>query len=372
MIIEIISLAVAISVVFTLLSRRFERTVEGMAIPDSGKRPLVSILIPTYNSEKTITKTLNAVGKSDYPNKEIMVINDSDDRTPDIARQYGARVIQNTDRRGKGHALNTGSKQARGELLLFLDSDTEPEPDALSKLVSSYYHHRASDPMTAMVVPGYVASNQHKLSAKLSHLEQQAHQAWIKAQMNLGSILSIRGSCMLIGRHAFERTGGFSQTVLEDGDFSARMHRLGYHIKYEPRARVGIAEPETFREFFRAKKRYGKGTFFCALRHKDVYLASKHAILSFYPGFLLIALSLIFLITTPVPALSFILFALAVSGLGAANIKFAERQLLSSERHMKAVSLALMPIVILAYLIGVASGARDKLTGSDELRFKDW
>jgi cellulose synthase/poly-beta-1,6-N-acetylglucosamine synthase-like glycosyltransferase len=366
----IIAVAIIIAAFFAVLAKRFERTVEGKELPDSDKKPLVSILIPTYKSENEIGKTLDAVNKSDYPNKDIMVINDSDDKTPDIARRRGAWVLQNDQRRGKGHALNTALKHVKGEFLLFLDSDTELEPDTLSKLVSSFYHHHSNDSSTAMVVPKYIANNQHLMPARISHLEQCSHQSWIKAQMSLGSILSIRGSCMLVKRDAFEKTGGFSTTVLEDGDLSARMHKLGLAIKYEPRARVHIAEPETFGELLKAKKRYGKGTLFCALNHKSVYLASKHAVMSFYPGFLLIALVLIYLATAPLINILVIILLLTIAPL-AATVTTSNPET-DNENFMKVISLCFMPLVIFTYLLGVASGIRDKVLRRPELKFKDW
>ncbi len=373
MLLIIIVVVIFISLSFYVLSQRFEKSINGKEIPITKKTPLVSVVVPAYKSEVTIGKTLDSIIKSDYPKKEIIVINDSDDRTSEIAKRYGAKVIQNMQRGGKGNALNKGAKEANGEFLLFLDSDTMLERDTLSKLVSSFYHYRSEDPKTSMVVPEYIGSNQHMPVAKISHLEQRTHQTWLKSQMNLGSILSIRGSCMLIRKSDFERTGGFIPTVLEDGDFVARMYRLGYRIKYEPRACARVIEPETLGEFFRAKKRYGKGTLFCALKHKRVYLASKHAAFSFYPGFLVLALLLIFVLTTPLAnILTGIALLFLIPAITLVNIKFAPRKLSRKKYHMHMTGLCLMPVIILAYLFGVASGIRDKLIGNPELKFRDW
>jgi len=373
MILIVIVFVVATSVLFACLSKRFEKSVKGKEIEESEKRPLVSILIPTYNSEKVISKTLESIKNSNYPNKEVIVINDTDDKTPEIAKSFGAKVIQNTKRMGKGYALNVGSKKAMGEFLLFLDSDAVLEKDTLSKLVFSYYHHKKTDPKTVMIVPEYTANNQHILPAKISHLEQCTHQSWIKAQMNLGSILSIRGSCLLLPKTVFEEIEGFKSTVLEDGDFAARIQKAGYTIKYEPRACVGIAEPETFREFLRAKKRYGKGTLFCALRHKGTYLGSRHAALSFYPGFLIIAATILFLITTPAINLAVtIALLLLIPALAGLHIKFTSKNMSHNDHYVKIMSISLMPVIIAAYLWGVASGTRDKLTGKPEIKFQDW
>jgi len=367
-----IASAAAVSAFFALMARRFESHTTTQALPKAEKSPLVSIIIPTYNSEASIGKTLELVQRSDYPRKEVIVVNDSEDRTPEIAKQYGANVIQNQKRNGKGYALNLGNKHAKGELLLFLDSDTELEKNTISTLIQSLYYHKGRDTATAAVVPKYTCCNQNVLPAKMSHLEQQTHQTMIKAQMNLGSILSIRGSCVLMQKDIFEETGGFSPTLLEDGDFTAKLHKLGYRIKYEPHANVGIHEPESIGEFLRAKKRYGKGTLFCAMRHKGVYLASRHAALSFYPWFFVLGLLLLFVFTASATSL----LAISLLVLAAAAVSYSyvagRKSCPKSAFLAKTISICFIPVIISAYIIGVASGVKDKLAGAPELKFEDW
>ena len=182
---------------------------------------------------------------------------------------------------------------------------------------------------------------------------------------------------MFMSKSIFESLNGFASTVLEDGDFAARLKKAGYIIKYEPHARVLIDEPETFSELIRAKKRYGKGTFFCAFRHKRVYMTSRQALLSFDPGFLIIALILAFIITTPfINLIAAVLILLFIPALALINIRLVSgdrmRRMVHNENYMKMMSLSFAPIVILTYLFGVASGIRDKLSAKPELKFKDW
>ncbi len=87
-IIGLISLAAA----FWLLGWRWEST---LSRPRARGRPLVSIIIPAYRSEKTIRETVESAKALSYPRKEIVVVNDSRDSTPRICRQLGVRVIQN-------------------------------------------------------------------------------------------------------------------------------------------------------------------------------------------------------------------------------------------------------------------------------------
>ena len=99
-----------------------------------------SIIIPTYNEEHDITETLEALLKLDYPDKEIIVVDDSTDRTPDIVRGYtdhGVRLIH-PGGGGRCEARNLGIREAAGEILVILNADVHPRPDFLRRLVPHY------------------------------------------------------------------------------------------------------------------------------------------------------------------------------------------------------------------------------------------
>jgi len=86
--------------------------------------PLVSIVIPTFNSEKTIGKCLESIRDQTYKNVEIIVVDKfSEDKTVEIAKSYGARIIQDYGERAR--AKNIGLKHAKGKYVLFVDSDME-------------------------------------------------------------------------------------------------------------------------------------------------------------------------------------------------------------------------------------------------------
>jgi glycosyltransferase involved in cell wall biosynthesis len=91
------------------------------------KGPLVSIVIPTHNSEKTLAKCLESIKNQTYKNIEVIVVDKfSKDRTVEIAKRFGAKVIvENLDRSA---ARNYGIKVAKGEYLLSIDSDMELTP----------------------------------------------------------------------------------------------------------------------------------------------------------------------------------------------------------------------------------------------------
>lgn len=123
--------------------------------------PSVSVVIPAYNEERNLPKCLNSLLAQSYPNNliEIIVVDDnSTDRTVEIARQFGARILMNglkNCERGK----SIGLEGAHGDLILFLDGDNYlPETDWLQNMVrpfseceklvgaqAAHYHYRKND-----------------------------------------------------------------------------------------------------------------------------------------------------------------------------------------------------------------------------------
>jgi len=388
------ALLIAVTLGFMGMSYRFDNTIKQRRFKGLSSHPLVSILIPTYKSEKTISKTLESIQKSSYPNKEIIVVNDSKDRTPEIAKAFGAKVIKNKRRTGKGAALNRAAEAAGGDFLLILDADTSLRSGTLTTLMKSYNMYEDMGDSVGIVAPKYTAKNKNNFIARLSNMEQKLHQRLMKIQMNLGSILSIRGSCLLISRQAFQDAGGFSQTMLEDGDFTAKVIKSGYKIKYEPRAIVEIKEPETLSSLLNAKKRYGKGIFYCSFNHWKPYVVSPQALVCFYPQFLLmlavigtlifqnpITLAPITILLTSV-ALSGIASYIMIAGIAMASIIgiVAGSQALATQAAVKSslLSTALpfvlffVPLVTIAYGRGFFSGVLDKINGRPELEFSNW
>lgn len=99
-----------------------------------------SIIIPTYNEEKDIAGTLDTLLSIDYPDKEILIVDDSTDRTPEIVRRYATRGVRLIHPGGGGRceARNLGIHNAEGEVVCILNADVRPRPDFLRRLVGHY------------------------------------------------------------------------------------------------------------------------------------------------------------------------------------------------------------------------------------------
>jgi glycosyltransferase involved in cell wall biosynthesis len=128
------------------------------------KTPSVSVVVPTYNSERTLTECLSSIRSQDYPEDEIELIvvdGGSSDSTLDIASRFKARILSNPLRTGEaGKAV--GASEARNELIAFIDSDNVlPSADWFLKMVDPfsdadvaaseplYYTYRRSDSLVS-------------------------------------------------------------------------------------------------------------------------------------------------------------------------------------------------------------------------------
>jgi glycosyltransferase involved in cell wall biosynthesis len=99
--------------------------------------PKFSIVIPVYNVEKYIGKCLESIKKQTFKDYEIIVVDDgSDDNSMKIVKKYDTKII-NSSHVGVSEARNIGAKHAKGEYLIFLDSDDYWDKDLLKELTKS-------------------------------------------------------------------------------------------------------------------------------------------------------------------------------------------------------------------------------------------
>src|SRR5437899_10251507 len=90
--------------------------------------PRVSVVVCTYNGSRTISECLDALTRLDYPDYEVIVVDDgSTDGAAAIARRYACRLIQ-TENRGRSSARNARPGAATGEIVAYLDDDASPDP----------------------------------------------------------------------------------------------------------------------------------------------------------------------------------------------------------------------------------------------------
>ena len=210
-------------------------------------QPEVSVLIPAYNEEAVIVDTVRAALASDYPNLEVLVVDDgSADRTAELVRaNFGrdprVRLLLQTNH-GKPSALNHALSEAIGEIVVSIDADTIVDPDAIPRLVRHF-----ADPSVGAVAGNVKVINRNRWLTRWQALEYITSQNLEKRAFDLLNCIPVVPGAVGAWRTDLLRSnGGFSgDTVAEDTDLTLTIRRNGWKILYDEDA-IGRTEvPET-------------------------------------------------------------------------------------------------------------------------------
>ena len=184
-----------------------------------GKIPAISFIIPAYNEELLLARTLNSIRKSidsAHIEAEIIVVdNNSSDKTSEIAKSSGADKVVFEPVNNISRARNTGGKAASGELLVFIDADTCIDEKLLKELIS--YNH------ATMVCGG---GARLAFDAPMPHAARFSTWLWNKLAPRFGLAA---GSFSFCSKNAFKELGGFNETLYaaEDVAFSKKLKAWG-------------------------------------------------------------------------------------------------------------------------------------------------
>ena len=256
------------SILFYL--RRERRVPEGFYLLE--RLPRVSVLIPAYCEERTIARTMRAVLEIDYPEMEVVVVDDgSTDGTirelMPFVRSGHVRVIRKVANEGKAMALNDALPCLSGELVLIMDADAVPEPDILRQLVP---HFRS--PRVGGVTGNPRVANRETLLAKLQLMEFASIVSLLRRSQRIwGRMLTMSGVVGIFRRSALVDVGLYSpEMATEDIDITWKLHLRHYDVRYESRALVWMQVPSTFAGLFKQRLRWAKGLGQVIRRHGHV------------------------------------------------------------------------------------------------------
>jgi glycosyltransferase involved in cell wall biosynthesis len=225
---------------------------------NANQKPLVSIVIPAYNCENTISKCLDSLLNLDYLNLEIIVINDgSTDSTGEILKQYSNIRIINTENSGPSRARNIGVREAKGAFIAFTDADCIVEPDWIDELFKGFWDERTAG------VGGDQQSPDDETPFGKNIQDFMKTVGFVSDYMKTGDkFIKTRHNptCNVMYRKkALFEAGLFDEKLWpgEDVDIDLKITRLGYDLYFNPRANVRHYRPKTQRAFSRMMRRYG-------------------------------------------------------------------------------------------------------------------
>src|SRR2546426_3753250 len=240
-------------------------------------QPEVAVLIPAYNEEKVIERTVRAVLESNYPNLRVIVMDDgSSDKTLEVAREAfaaeeasGRVLILTKPNSGKAEALNFGLEHLHDEeIFVSIDADTVIARDAISRLVPHFL-----DPIVGAVAGNAKVGNRINLWTRWQALEYITSQNFERRALNmLGAVSVVPGAIGAWRTSAVREAGGFdTDTVAEDADLTMALLERGYRVEYEDRALAYTEAPVNANGLMRQRFRWSFGILQSVWKHRSAF-----------------------------------------------------------------------------------------------------
>jgi peptidoglycan-N-acetylglucosamine deacetylase len=255
---------------------RVREKIFGKPAEVASYKPKVAVLIPAYNEEKVIERTVRAALNSNYPNLRVIVIDDgSKDRTLEVARKAfaaeaaaGKVLILGKPNSGKAEALNYGIEHiGDAELFVGIDADTIIAPDAISRLVPHFIR-----PEVGAIAGNAKVGNRVNLWTRWQALEYITSQNFERRALDvLGAVSVVPGAIGAWRVSAVREAGGYHiDTVAEDADLTMALLRLGYRVEYEDMALAYTEAPTNANGLMRQRFRWSFGILQAVYKHRKV------------------------------------------------------------------------------------------------------
>lgn len=231
----------------------------------------VTVIVPAYNEQSVIARTLNAVLASDYPGElEVLVVDDgSKDATADRALAIASneprvRVIRKPNG-GKSSALNLALERAQTDIVITIDADTLVLPRTVRALVAPF-----SDPGVTAVCGNVLVGNVSNLLTAFQDVEYVTSQNYDRRAFEAANCISVvPGATGAWRRQAVLDVGGYSHdTLTEDADLTLTILRAGGRIAYAEDARSVTEAPHSTSTLFKQRFRWSYGTYQCLWKHR--------------------------------------------------------------------------------------------------------
>ena len=243
-----------------------------------GQVALVTVLIPAFNEEKVIVSTVEGILASDYPNLEILVIDDgSKDHTAYITKSHfmaDARVgVITVPNGGKANALNIGLQNAHGEVVVALDADTHFNADTIRRLVRWF-----ADPEVGAVAGNAKVGNRVNMITRWQALEYIVAQNLERRALSaIGVLTVVPGAVGAWRRSVLAELGGFpADTLAEDQDLTIAIQARGYTVRFDSGAIAWTEAPATVRALAKQRFRWAYGTLQCLWKYRSITFSPSH------------------------------------------------------------------------------------------------
>jgi cellulose synthase/poly-beta-1,6-N-acetylglucosamine synthase-like glycosyltransferase/peptidoglycan/xylan/chitin deacetylase (PgdA/CDA1 family)/spore germination protein YaaH len=253
--------------------KKLNRTI----IPDD-QLPPVSIIVPAYNEEVTVIKTIKSLLDTKYPHFEIIFVDDgSKDKTfemVDLAYVNNPLVtVLTKPNGGKASALNFGITHAKNDFVVCIDADTQLKTDAVYHLMAYF-----TDDEIGAVAGTVKVGNENNMITRWQSIEYITAQNMDRRAFDLiNSITVVPGAIGAFRKSAVFRAGGFTyDTLAEDCDLTMRILRQGFIIKNSAEAIAYTEAPETLDALLKQRFRWSFGVIQSFWKNRNVLFNKKY------------------------------------------------------------------------------------------------
>ena len=244
----------------TLLMIVFFQNIRTLKHPKPKYFPKVSIIVPAFNEERSLRKTVESLFSLDYPKEllEIMIIDDgSRDDTLKIAKTYESKGVKVFTKKntGKADTLNYGLARCSGEVVGALDADSFVRPDALKKMIAYFEQKRVM-----CVVPSVKIWQPKGILSRIQAAEFLSALFIRKSFSYLGGVPITPGPFTLYKRWFFDTYGGYNtETLTEDIEIALRIESKKFVIESVIDANVYTDPVHGLKKVYTQRLRWFKG-----------------------------------------------------------------------------------------------------------------
>ncbi|OIB55623.1 glycosyltransferase family 2 protein [Natrialba sp. SSL1] len=246
--------------------------------------PQLTVLIPAYNEEGYVGRTIQSLLDTDYPADalEIVAVDDgSTDGTFAEASAFAAAservsVVSKTNG-GKYSALNYGLLFASGDIIVTVDADSIVDPDALKHIVAPF----AADEDIGAVASNVTIWNRDSLVTRCQQLEYTIGvNIYRRALDYFGIVMVVPGCLGAYRREVLSEVFAYDpDTLTEDFDVTMKVLRAGYRVSVSD-ARVYTEAPATWHDLYRQRLRWYRGNYMTIIKHWSVVTDSSYGYLN--------------------------------------------------------------------------------------------
>lgn len=265
---------------WALKERKKEKKLGRFPVLDS--YPEVSIIVPAYNEEVNIVSSLNNLLKQNYPNFNIIMVDDgSKDSTYEKAKKefpdHPQLKIFTKTNGGKATALNFGIAQTDAEYVVCIDADTQLQQDAVKYLIARFLNSSPEEKIAA-VAGNVKVGNKVNWLTRWQSIEYITSQNFDRlAYANINAVTVIPGAIGAFKKSVIKETGGYSSdTLAEDCDLTVKILKAGYTVANENRAVAVTEAPETVPQFLKQRFRWTYGIMQMFWKQRQTFLNPKY------------------------------------------------------------------------------------------------